>query len=353
MLAPTIDVTKANVSQTLPYERPLMSCAVSPCGRFVFAGGQHESVLRYTLESGDKTELVGHASWVEAVVVSAQGNRLFSADFRGGLHAWPYDAAHPKSLWSKADAHQGAIRTLAVTAEGNVLSAGNDRVIRLWSGATGELIREYQGHENYVFSLAVHPDGKSFVSGDLFGKVHQWAMDKDKPIRTFDASVLHTRGDDFLADIGGARSLAFDSTGKQLACGGMTDIKSNTFCPGKPAILVFETSTGKLLQTLRPQHKSDGPIKGLTFIADDLLAGHAEHLNGQSSLEFWKPDTPTSIHMIKRQSGYCISMHPDGQRMAVASFVTNGSGGNGRNSKLDEYTSHNGEVAIFSFTATE
>ena len=128
----------------------------------------------------------------------------------------------------------------------------------------------------------------------------------------------------------------------------MTDAKSNAFCPGKPAVLVFDWKSGKLLQTLRPKHTSDGPIKGLAFLSDGTLAGHAEHLNGGSSLEFWKPDQPQSFHMIKRQSAYCLDVHPDGLQMAAATFKPNGRGGNGRHAKPEEYTTHDGEISIFS-----
>lgn len=344
---PTLDVTKAWVSQTLEHERTLTCCRFSPCGKYLVAAGQEEDVTRWDLETGAKIALVGHRSWVESVVFHANAKRLFTADFHGTICCWQYDAEQPTPIWTRADAHASWIRTLAVAPDGNLLSAGNDRVIRLWSATDGLPLREFAGHENYVFSLAVAPDGKTFVSGDLFGKANQWDCASGELLRTFDASVLHTRGEDFLADVGGVRSLAFDAAGKLLACGGMTDAQSNAFCPGKPAVLVFDVASGKLLQTLRPSHTSDGPIKGLAFLPDGTLAGHAEHLNGESSLEFWNPDQPQSIHVIKRQSGYCLDVHPDGLRLAAATFKNNGRGGNGRHSKPEEYATHNGEITIF------
>jgi len=345
---PTLDVTKARISQTLEHERPLTCCRFSPCGNFLVAAGQEENVLRWDLATGNKTALVGHRSWVDAIAFRADAKRLFTADFHGTICCWQYDADGPTPIWSRIDAHAGWIRALAVAPDGNLLSAGNDCVIRLWSAADGKPLREFAGHENYVFSLAAAPDDKTFVSGDLFGKANQWDIATGELLRTFDASILHTRGDDFLADVGGVRSLAFDAAGQLLACGGMTDAKSNAFCPGNPAVLVFDVATGRLTQTLRPSNTSDGPIKGLAFLSDGTLCGHAEHLNGESSLEFWDPARPQSKHVIKRQSGYCLDLHPDGLRLAAATFKNNGRGGNGRHSKPEEYISHNGEITIFS-----
>lgn len=349
----SLDVARAWISQSLVYERILTRCIFSSCGKYLLAAGQHEDVQRWDLATGKRTALVGHRSWVDALAVSTSDKQptLFSGDLHGELRAWSYQDARPTSAWKRPNAHRGWIRAVAATPDGNLLSAGNDRVVRLWDGRDGKLIREHSGHENYVFSLAFHPRESVFVSGDLNGRVVAWDYASGKKLRTFDAKQLHTRKSNFLADVGGVRSLAFDRDGKWLACGGMTDAKSNSFCPGKPAILLFDWKTGKIRQTLRPQHTSDGPIKGLAFLADGTIAGHAEHLNGASSLEFWKPDAPKSIHVIKRQSAYCLDLHPDGKRLAAATFKPHGRIGNGRHASPAEYTSHNGEIAVFSLFA--
>lgn len=343
-----LDATKAWVSQTLSHERQLTRCRFSICGKYVVAGGLEERVLRWDLETETKTVLSGHTSWLGDLAFHPDQQRLFTADYHGTIICWPYTDATPRPQWSIKDAHQGWVRTLAVSHDGNhLVSAGNDKLVRVWSAADGKPVRELAGHENYVFSTGFHPDGKSLVSGDLFGKIHHWEIESGKLLRTLDASPLHTRGDDFLADVGGVRSLAFDATGRLLACGGFTDAKSNAFCPGDPAIIVFDWETGKPQQTLRPKHKSDGPVTSLRFLSDGTLAGHAEHLNGNSSLEFWKPDQPVPIHSIVRASGYDLDLHPDSMRLAVASFEANGRSGNGRHSDRDEYTTHNGAVVVF------
>ncbi len=346
-----LDVTKAWVSQALEHDRILTCCRFSPCGRYLAAGGHDLAVSRWDLESGEKTTLTAHESWVGALAFQSDPPRLFTSDYHGALYAWPYQDKQPQPVWSRKDAHAGWIRALAVSPAGTLASAGSDGVIRLWATANGKPLQELVGHKRYVFSLAFHPDGRSLVSGDLLGNIHHWNCETGELLRNLDASALHTRGDDFLADVGGARCLAFDATGTLLACGGMTDAKSNTFCPGKPAILVFDWDTGMLRQTLRPKHTSDGPVQGLAFLSDGMLAGHAEHLNGESSLEFWSPDQPASTHMIKRQSGYCLDVHPDGLRMAAATFKSHGRGGNGRHSNPAEYASHDGEIAVFSLFA--
>lgn len=342
-----LDATKTWATQTLEHDRPLLCCAFSPCGEYVVAGAQDEGVHRWQLESGAKTSFAGHESWVHSLAFHPKGKQLFTSDFHGAVHCWNYADANPRPVWSIPAAHDGWVVATAVTRDGkHLITAGNDTRVRLWETATGKPVADLVGHETEVYSLALHPDGKTLASGDLHGKIHVWNLSQTKPARTLDATVLMTRGEDFLADVGGVRSLAFNAEGTLLAAGGMTDIKGNTFCPGTPAILVFDWDTGKLQKTLRPQKKSDGPIKGLAFLADGALAGLGEHLNSASSLEFWKPDGETSFHAIGRNSGYSLHLHPDGRRLAAAGIVNNGRGGNGGVS-LEEYVSHNGSVVIY------
>ncbi len=82
---PTLDATQAWISQTLEHQRPLTCCRFSPCGKFLVAAGQDESVLRWELETGVKTTLTGHRSWVDSLAFEAATKRLLTADFHGTL----------------------------------------------------------------------------------------------------------------------------------------------------------------------------------------------------------------------------------------------------------------------------
>ena len=349
MCAATLDITKAWEIQNLEHDRILNCCEFSPCGKYVVAGAQDEKLLRWNLESGQKDVLPGHQSWVQSVVFHPDKKLLLSADLHGVIKAWDYTAEKPKPLWSVEAAHEPWVLATAVTKDGKKwITAGTDGRIRLWNVVDGKEAGELKGHETEVYSLAVHPDGKHLVSGDLFGNIIVWDLASGKNLRTMDAKVLHTREEDFLADVGGVRSFAFNADGSVLAAGGMTDIKGNTFCPGKPAILIFNFADGKLKQTLRQKAKSDGPVKGLCFLSDGTLAGHGENLNAKSSLEFWNIDKPAPLHSISRESGYSLSLHPDGMRLTIARIVAQGRGGNGRSDNKEEYVSHNGSVVVFS-----
>lgn len=347
---PKLDPTKAWAFKTLDHDRQLSRCAFSPCGKYVAACGLEAGVQRWELESGNKTTLAGHQTWVSSLAFHPDRQRLFTADYRGVVHCWPYTADSPKPLWSIAEAHQGWARAVAVSPDGKLLvTAGNDLVVRVWSADDGKPVRELAGHERDVFTLAFHPDGRALVSGDLLGRVCHWDFAAGKLARTIDAGLLHTRGDDyeFTADVGGVRAMAFDDAGKLLACSGMTNVKGNTFCPGDPLVLVFDWASGQLKQQLKNKQKADGPFNTLRFLGDGTLVGHGEGSSG-SALAFWKTDQSEPVHELnKGKSGYSVDLHPDGLQLAIVEYASNGPGGNGRHVKShDEYVSNNGVLSV-------
>jgi serine/threonine protein kinase len=57
---------------------------------------------------------------------------------------------HPSAGPKAADRPRGAVRSLAVTADGKyVVSGSDDKTVRLWDLATGQEVRRFTGHEDY------------------------------------------------------------------------------------------------------------------------------------------------------------------------------------------------------------
>lgn len=346
---PQFDPTKVWESQSFEHERPLTVCAFSPCGKFVIAGAQDDDLQRWELASGERIPLKGHQSWVLALAFHPDSQRLVTGDCHGVVHCWSYNDLSPKPEWTIPDTDHGWVRDLAISPDGqHLLTTGHDKLIKLWSPDDGKLIREYTGHTHHVFSLAIAPDSQSFYSGDLLGKIHQWDLTSGERLRTLDASNLHERKENFLADVGGVRRMAISPDGTLLACSGMTEAKSNTFCVGKAAVLVFDLVTGELKQTLRPKTKMDGPFEALCFLQDGTIAAQGQLLHSTTSVEFWKPEDEEPYHIIKAPTGYSLHLHPDQLRLASASYQANGRTGNGRHTEQSEYTSNNGALKIYS-----
>jgi dipeptidyl aminopeptidase/acylaminoacyl peptidase len=69
----------------------------------------------------------------------------------------------------------GPFSCVAFSPDGKMLASSNeDKVIRLWEVATGQLRRQFEGHQGRVRSLAFAPDGRRLISGNEDTTVLIW-----------------------------------------------------------------------------------------------------------------------------------------------------------------------------------
>jgi WD40 repeat protein len=350
-----IDPAATKLEREFKQKSPLIGCRFDPTGRFLFASAEDSTIQRYDLLTGAKTALTGHTSWVRglafaaaalpggmvaanevrlaaarvtsalhAVAGPAAATRptppplrftLISADYHGNLIWWDGHADSPKPLRT-VHAHDGWVRAVATSRNGRlVASCGNDNVVRLWT-ADGKPVRAFEGHAAHVYNVAFHPNGTRLVSADLKGIVKDWEVNTGACTRELDAKVLHKYDTGFLADIGGARAMAFDAAGTQLACAGITNV-SNAFAGvGNPLVVLFDWKTGTAKQ-LKPKDAFQGTMWGVAFHP----AGYVIAAGGGSGgrVWFWKGDEGTSSHTVNTPaSARDLALHPSGRRIAVA-----------------------------------
>ncbi len=315
---PKLDPANTHLLKEYKHDSPLLGCRFDPSGQFVFAGAQDNRIVRWHLDSGKKTLLEGHKSWVRALAFAAK--QLISADYAGRISFWPADADAPKPART-LDAHRGWVRALAVSPDGQTLaSCGNDHLVKLWSIADGKLVRELPGHDCHVYNVAFHPDGTHLVSADLKGNVKVRSWERERPAeRELDAKILHKYDGGFLADIGGVRGMAFSSDGSLLACAGITNV-SNAFAGvGNPLIVLFDFKSGKQKQLLKPKTPFQGTAWGVVVHPSGFVAGVGGGNGGM--LWFWKPDNAQDFFSLKLpNNARDLALHPDGKRLAIPFF---------------------------------
>jgi WD40 repeat protein len=298
---------------------PLLCCRFHAAGAYVFAGAQDNTIQRWELAGGQKTELTGHKSWVRALAFVQKDNLLISGDYHGRVLWWPADSATPTPI-RNIEAHRGWVRAVAVSSDGQLLATcGNDRLVKLWSAADGKLVRALAGHDCHVYNVAFHPGGGRLVSADLKGVVQDWDLTKGRAERALDAGVLWKYDANFRADIGGVRGMAFSPDGALLACAGITDVTNAFAGVGKPAVVPFDWPSGQRKQLLRPKEDLQGTAWGVAFHPSGFLVGAGGGNAG--ALWFWKPEQPQSLHALKLPGGARdLDLHPDGRQMAVPFF---------------------------------
>ena len=81
------------------------------------------------------------------------------------------------------------MRGLAALSATEFLSCANDGTIRRWL-LTGECVHTYFGHENYIYSIAIMPNGEDFVTGGEDRTMRVWRKGQCDQIITHPAQSV-------------------------------------------------------------------------------------------------------------------------------------------------------------------
>lgn len=126
--------------------------------------------------SQNNAMLTGHNEGVNFVAFSPDGKRIVSASDDKTIRIW--NAENGLAL-NTLEGHTGPVYSANFNPDGKrIASASKDSTIRIWDAESGAIINVLKGHTNTVNSVAFGPDGKRIVS----------AAD-DKTIRIWDAST--------------------------------------------------------------------------------------------------------------------------------------------------------------------
>jgi WD40 repeat protein/HEAT repeat protein len=113
-------------------------------------------------------------------------------------------------LGSHRIAHGDAVNALAYSPDGKrLVTAGWDRVVRIWEVADGRLVRRLVGHTDTVWAVAWSPDGLMIATAGSDKAVRIWQADGGKLLQ----ELPNPAGQP-------VRCLAFAPDGKTLAVGG-------------------------------------------------------------------------------------------------------------------------------------
>jgi WD40 repeat protein len=314
----TIDPAKSHLSKDLAHERPLVSCRFDAKGRYVFAGAEDNSVLRWDLNTGAKVVLNAHDSWVHALAGSPDGETFLTGGCDGRLVWWPAAAEKPEPIRT-IDAHQGWINSIAVNASGTMAATcGNDRMVRLWSLAEGTLLQEMPGHPKYVYQVAFEPDGRYLVSADINGVIIQWDVQIRKEARRLDGAKLSKYDTGQGVDYGGVRGLAFNADCSILACSGLIEASNPLGAVSNPALLLIDWKTGNEVRLQRPKEDLKGVGWGVRSHPDGFFVAVSGGTSG-GALLFFKPDAANEFFKLALpNTGRALDMHPDLTRLVTA-----------------------------------
>jgi WD40 repeat protein/serine/threonine protein kinase len=105
-----------------------------------------------------------------------------------------WDLEHYRTV-GQLEGHVGRVYSARWVAGGHdVLTAGGDRTVRRWDGATGRPDQTYRGGSRFLADAALSPDGSLVVAGDGDGVLRFWDAASGRALWTMQAHKSHLVG---------------------------------------------------------------------------------------------------------------------------------------------------------------
>ncbi|MBI3247053.1 MAG: protein kinase [Deltaproteobacteria bacterium] len=225
-----------------------------------------------------------------AVAFAPDGRSVVSSSKDKVVKLWDVTSGEKLRTFS---GHTDWVSSVAFSPDGQkIMSCSDDKTVRLWEVATGKSLRSVSGHSEIVNSVAFAPDGKLAVFGGNDKALTLWDVQTGKEVRTLKG---HT---------GWVLAVAFSPDGKYVASGS-EDSK----------VKLWDVKTGKTVRTLTG-HKET--VFSVAFSPDGQTLVSGSHDN---TVRLWDVQTGQAGHILLGHEDWVngVAFSPDGQSVASGS----------------------------------
>jgi eukaryotic-like serine/threonine-protein kinase len=265
-----------------------------PDGRRLFSASHDHSIKVWDVGTGQLLQtLDGHKDAIYCLDLSPDGRRLASCGWDRCVQVW--DALSGRRLHTLTGFDR-VVPRVAFAPDSQTLASQCGNQVTFWNARTGQKIRS-QPFADLLYGLALHPDGRRFVTTHPDYTVRFWDISSGTP-------SLVLRGHASIP-----RRLAFSPDGQRIATGDGESLRSDA-----GVVKVWDTTTGAELMTLRGHTDS---VSGLAFHPRDQRLVSAGY---DRTIKVWDMADGQEVVTLRGQGDLpqAIRFSADGRFLATA-----------------------------------
>lgn len=168
--------------------------AISSDGQFALSGSWDTTLRLWEISTGKCTRrFVGHTKDVLSVAFSSDNRQIVSASRDRTVKLWnTLGECKYTFLEGGHTEWVSCVRFPPVQNAQVIVSAGWDKVVKVWSSSTFRLKNDLLGHTGYVNTVTVSPDGSLCASGGKDGVALLWDLSEGKRLYSLEAGdIIH------------------------------------------------------------------------------------------------------------------------------------------------------------------
>jgi WD40 repeat protein len=167
----------------------VMGVVFSPDGKHLITCSRDKTAKVWDLATKESVlTFPDHQNGVYGVAVKADGKTGYSVGEDAQLRSWNAAGDQAGKQIRNAGHGKPAFKVLFLPKQQQLVTCSADQTVRVWNADNFKAEKTLGGHSDYIYALALSPDGTLIASGAFNGEVMVWKLPADKPYRSFNAS---------------------------------------------------------------------------------------------------------------------------------------------------------------------